>query len=75
MPIEIERQLVLAWLDVQTLEPAVEIVHSARKVAVDEYLGLARCHLQPKRRLIVVEGERRAPGQRHEQSSGNSGEQ
>ena len=55
--VEIELQLVLARLDVQALQVAVELVDDADEVSVDENLGVARRDLEPRRAREVV-----APG-------------
>ena len=47
VPLEVQLQLVLARLDVQPLQVAVEVVHDADEVAVDVDLGVARRDLQP----------------------------
>lgn len=58
MPLQVQRQIVLARLNVQALEPAVEVVNNPREIAVDEHLGLARRHLQLQRRPAGVETQR-----------------
>ena len=57
MSVEVQRQIVFAWLDVQALEPAVEVVNPAREIAVDEHFGFARGYLQLQRRFFVEERE------------------
>jgi hypothetical protein len=54
VPGEIQLDVVVAWLQVQTLQHAVEIVDAPREVAIDEHFGLPRVHLQPDRGAVVV---------------------
>ena len=54
MPGEEQRDLVLARLEPQPLREAVEVVHHAGVVAVDEHLGLTRLHLEPRGALGVA---------------------
>ena len=42
-----------AWLDVQPLEHAVEVVNGAGVIVVDVDLGVARRHLEPQRSAAV----------------------
>ena len=46
MSVEIQRQFVLARLDVKALEPTIEVVNLACEITIDEDLGLARGYLQ-----------------------------
>src|SRR6478672_1055832 len=68
--LEIQRELVIAWWNSQTLEEAVEVVDDARVIAVDKDRGVLRLDLEAYtdadwvERGIVPEGIRcrRPPG-------------
>src|SRR6187200_729806 len=54
--LQIDRELMLPRSNVQALGPAVEVVHGANEVAVDEHFGLSRLNLDPRRAAIVKVG-------------------